>query len=102
MWRLQCTVNVQGVQAIADIAAVVDAAKQLQMFQENTTVSGQLFSSETVKVSSQTNTPPPASDFTLPAICNGNSPRLHAVRHPVYPMANKLATRIARYFIRKP
>jgi len=99
-WKLSCTVNVQGVQAIADISAFVDTGKQLQSFQENTTVSGTLFTSEMVKITSQSNQKPPAADFDLPAICHSSSPRLRVNRNPAYPLISSLSKRLARIFIR--
>jgi len=85
-WTLECSVNIQGVTAIIDILAIVNSGNQLVQLQENTTVQGELLTSEILQINSQTTTPPPASDFKLPSICNSAtatvSPRLHVRRQP--------------------
>jgi len=71
-WVMECTVSVSGVEAVVDIASNLNSMNQLMQLQENTTVSGSLLTAETIKITSQQSTPPPDSDFNLPAICNAS------------------------------
>jgi len=97
-WYLSCTVTVSGTQAQADISALVNANKQLLAFQENTTVSGQLLTTEDVRIGSQSLSPPPQVDFNLPALCKSASPRYRAIKATQYPIINGLGSRIARLY----
>jgi hypothetical protein len=65
---LGCTVTVQGKKATLNILAVTNSNNQLVQLQENTTISG-ITGSTIIQVTSQSTTPPPASDFALPSIC---------------------------------
>jgi hypothetical protein len=71
-WSLGCTVTVQGKKAALNIMAVVNSGNQLVQLQEKTTIGGRT-GSITIQVTSQSTTPPPASDFDLPSICNAPS-----------------------------
>jgi len=88
-WSLECQVSIQGVEAVVDIIAIVNSANQLVQYQENTTVSGQLLTTEVITINSQTTNPPPSGDFTLPSICSNAypvpivaSPRLRVKHQP--------------------
>jgi len=69
VWSLNCQVNVNGVTATIAIQATVQSGL-LAALQENTTVSGTLLTSENIAITNPSNqSPPPASDFTLPSLC---------------------------------
>jgi hypothetical protein len=68
-WSVTCT----GIgHKATDITAVTNSGNQLVQLTDTSKISGMTTPTTTIQVTSQSSTPPPASDFTVPGICNAS------------------------------